>query len=399
MLLDISLQFLDDLKYTSVIRKDGGDFMAIVNIKDVLEGDVLGENLYKEGSLIIKRGNKLSKKTISKLKDWGFTSIEIIKGDEVNNPALIQEEKRESLLMQENEVKSHDSVPEVNILKKLFFSNLSSVGHEYRYGFALHDSKNYTWLEGLFIKFMSFSKVYRLMEKLKFLDDYTYLHSFDVFIFGSLFAKRIGLKNIEDFALGCLLHDIGKLDIPKDILNKQSALLSQSEHVEIRKHTIYGYHMLKHYNFSEYIASLAKYHHERVDGDGYPEGNQGDDISEDLKVISIADVYSALTLNRPYRDAYGSTSSAANLLNEFRDVENYYIYHFFRMLKIFPVNTIVELTDGTIAKVIGTNDKIPTFPALVDLDDAKQIEIPLNRDLDIKRIIRFGDKSRGQHKN
>src|SRR5699024_7881354 len=281
-----------------------------------------------------------------------------------------------------------DTLPDVSVLKEIFFSNLSNIGHEYRYGYALNDSNDYEWLEGLFIKFMSINKVSRLMKKLQDLDNYTYNHSFDVFIFGSLFAKRIGLNNIEDFSLGCLLHDVGKMDVPKDILNKQSKL-TPPEYDEIKNHTVYGYKILKSYNFSENIAALAKYHHERIDGSGYPEGIQGDEFTEELKVISIADVYSSLTLNRPYRDAFGSTSAEKILLNECSKIENYYFYHFFRMLNIFPLKTIVELTNGTKAKVIGANDKVPTFPVLQDVDTSNQIEIPLDRAVEVKKIIHF----------
>ncbi|MFK4998937.1 HD-GYP domain-containing protein [Bacillus sp. N9] len=115
-------------------------------------------------------------------------------------------------------------MPNILDLKSEFFNNLVNIGHEYRYGDALHKPENYHWLEGLFIKIMSNKTIYKLMKELESWDYNTYQHSLDTFILGSLYARALKIDDIEKFAIGCLLHDIGKLKIPNDILNKPCEL-------------------------------------------------------------------------------------------------------------------------------------------------------------------------------
>lgn len=235
---------------------------------------------------------------------------------------------------------------------------------------------------------MSNTTIYNYLKKIQEWDFYTYQHSLDVFILGSLFAKKLNLSNIESFSTGCLLHDVGKLKIPKKILKKPSGLNS-TEYNLIKNHTIFGYQIMKKLNFSEDIANLAKSHHERINGSGYPKGLKTTEIKTEVKLLSIVDVYSALTLNRPYREAYGSPNAQRILLNECKVVDDYYFHKFFQMLDIFPLDTIVELTNGTQAKIIEINDKIPHFPTLKNIYDTNKTEIPLNRSIKVKKIIKL----------
>lgn len=356
--------------------------MTVVNVKDLQEGDVLKEDLYRGGTLVLKSGTSLTKALISKLKHWDIPSVEIRSAEDEHH---VSDQNEQETKVVNN---SPDSVPSVSEIKNVFLNNLLKIGHEYRYGFALNDLVDYQWLEGLFIKFMSTRKIYKLLEKLKDWDYDTYQHSFDVFILGTLFAKKLKIDDIEQFAVGCLLHDVGKLEIPKSILDKSSKL-SEQEYESVKNHTIYGYRMLKQQDFPEYVANLAKSHHERVEGSGYPDGLKNAEIKEEIKVLAIVDVYSALTMARPYRNAYGSTVAVKMLLKERKMVEDYYFYTFFRMLDIFPLNAIVELTNGIHAKVIDTNDKVPSYPVLEDRYKSNRIKMPLDRSVKIKKIIRF----------
>ncbi|MFK4998936.1 HD-GYP domain-containing protein [Bacillus sp. N9] len=86
--------------------------------------------------------------------------------------------------------------------------------------------------------------------------------------------------------------------------------------------------MLKHHNFSEDIAMMAKYHHEQSNGSGYPEGLKHTQIKTEIKILGIVNRYSSLTLNRPYRQAYGSTIAQKVLINEYKLISNHYFYNF-----------------------------------------------------------------------
>ncbi|WP_461180322.1 HD-GYP domain-containing protein [Virgibacillus kimchii] len=353
--------------------------MPVVRVKDLEAGHVLKKDIFRGNILVLKKQTVLTEPMIWKLNLWGISTVDVysVKVEDEVHKQTDQETETEDV-----------AVPDVEEIKKIFFNNLLNLGHEHRYGFALNDAADYKWVEDLFIKLMSHKKIYKLIDKLRAWDDHAYQQSFDVFILGALFARKLKFKKIEQFAAGCLLHDIGKLEIPQSILTKSSKL-SQEEYELVKKHTIYGYDILKQQKFPEYVANLARYHHERVDGSGYPEGLKNDQIGEEIKAISIVEVYSSLTQVRPYRHAYNSTIAEAILLKECKMVEDYYFYTFFRMLDIFPLNSIVELTTGTQAKVIDTNESAPYLPVLKERDKSNPIEMPLDRSVKVDRIIKF----------
>lgn len=136
-------------------------------------------------------------------------------------------------------------------------------------------------------------------------DFYTFTHSVNVCVFGINFWQMLGLgdndQELQDFAIGCLLHDIGKSQISKNILKKPGRL-SKEETKIVREHPQLGYSLMKGY-LAQSSLNIILYHHERFDGTGYPEGRNMQDIPKEAKIASIADVYDALTTNRPYAGA------------------------------------------------------------------------------------------------
>ncbi|WKB37362.1 HD domain-containing protein [Terrilactibacillus sp. S3-3] len=157
------------------------------------------------------------------------------------------------------------------------------------------------------------------MDSLKQWDAYSYYHSVDdVFVLSTLLARHYRCESVNDFALGCLLHDIGKLGIPKSILLKKGKL-TENEYAIVMEHTTYGYHLLKKIGFPERVCKLAHSHHERLNGKGYPDGLTFMQLDRDLKIVMVADVYSALTLSRPYRKPMHATKALQILLRDSHD--------------------------------------------------------------------------------
>ncbi|WP_157950974.1 HD-GYP domain-containing protein [Peribacillus acanthi] len=275
-------------------------------------------------------------------------------------------------------------------LRMEFFNNLVSIEHQERYGHALHDLKEYQWLEELFVTIMSNATTRDLMFQVKEWDLYTYQHSFDVFLLSSLMAKRLGVVDIEEFSTGALLHDVGKIRIPQNILAKPGKL-TPFEFDVIKNHTVFGYLILLGHDYPESIAYLARDHHEKNNGTGYPTGLTGKEMPKHLPVLSIADIYSALTLDRPYRKAFNPYKAMEVLLKEYQCDDPYLFQRFFMLLGIYPLHSIVELTDGRRAQVIGTFEKRPFSPLVRILDD-KEETVVINRTLTVKRIIEFSQK-------
>jgi putative nucleotidyltransferase with HDIG domain len=138
-------------------------------------------------------------------------------------------------------------------------------------------------------------------------DEYTAQHSAAVAMYCRDIAMALGLPDEETEALhfAGLLHDLGKVGVPDAVLRKTTAL-DAGEWVLIRQHPDKGAEVLSHLAAYKDVADIVLYHHERLDGSGYPSGVTGDAIPEASKILAVADTYHAMTSNRPYRDARGS---------------------------------------------------------------------------------------------
>lgn len=135
-------------------------------------------------------------------------------------------------------------------------------------------------------------------------DPCTAKHAYNVENIAVQFAKKLGLsaQYIQDISTAALLHDIGKMAVPKQILNK-SGNLTVTEFEIIKKHPEDGFNFLKTIDQFDHIAEAILYHHEKFDGNGYPYGKAGEAIPLISRILAISDVYEAITSNRVYRKA------------------------------------------------------------------------------------------------
>ncbi len=135
-------------------------------------------------------------------------------------------------------------------------------------------------------------------------DNYTKGHSGRVAVYSKEIAKRYGYdeKRQEKIFMMGLLHDVGKIGVPDEVINKTEQL-SDAEITRIKKHPGIGGKILSNIEEMPELAAGAKWHHERYDGTGYPQGLSGDEIPEEARIIAVADAYDAMTSNRSYRGA------------------------------------------------------------------------------------------------
>ena len=135
-------------------------------------------------------------------------------------------------------------------------------------------------------------------------DNYTNGHSVRVARYSREIARKLNMseKEQEDIYYMALLHDIGKIGVPDEIINKTSTLTNQ-EYDVIKTHPVIGAEILKNMSALPHISMGARWHHERFDGKGYPDGLSGEDIPAIARIIGVADAYDAMTSNRSYRDA------------------------------------------------------------------------------------------------
>ncbi|MCM1499937.1 MAG: HD domain-containing protein [Clostridium sp.] len=145
-------------------------------------------------------------------------------------------------------------------------------------------------------------------------DQYTKGHSFRVAEYAKMIAARMGYndKTLENIYYIALLHDIGKIVIPEKILNKPGQL-TDDEYDTIKKHAQYGYDILKEIDCLPNLALGAGYHHERLDGNGYPNGKQAEEIPQIARIIAVADTFDAMHSTRPYRKSMQMENIVAEL--------------------------------------------------------------------------------------
>ena len=137
-------------------------------------------------------------------------------------------------------------------------------------------------------------------------DPYTAGHQRNVSQLATLISRKMGLssKEVEVIGVASLLHDIGKLDIPSDLLSKPRRL-TEVEYSLIKSHPQTGYDIIKNIEFPWPVGKLILQHHERLDGSGYPMGLAGEEIELGARIIAVADVLEAMSSHRPYRPALG----------------------------------------------------------------------------------------------
>lgn len=210
------------------------------------------------------------------------------------------------------------------------------------------------------------------MSELKNYDDYTYQHSVNVCALSVVLGISQGYSRfqLQDLGIGALLHDIGKIKIPLEIINKPAAL-SYDEYMEVKKHPFEGYAMI---NSLIHLPQGSLYgilqHHERIDGRGYPRGLSGNNIHEYGLIVAVADVFDSLVSDRPYRPGY-SNQEAMEIIERDRGTKlsHRLIDALFAHVDIYPAGSVVSLSSGDLAVVVKKNPRDARRPKLKLLFD------------------------------
>ncbi|MBU1488000.1 HD-GYP domain-containing protein [bacterium] len=218
----------------------------------------------------------------------------------------------------------------------------------------------------------NYKKAMVRLAALKSFDEYTFTHSVNVTVLSVVMGIELGLsrKELEELALGAMFHDLGKIKIGYQILNKQGSLTSK-EFERIKKHPLEGYKIVMNDPESSEITKLvARHHHERQDGTGYPDGLKEDQINNYAAIVAVADVYDALTADRPYRKALAPYEAMKTIIvGSKRHFNQKIVETFLDSMSIYPQGSFVRLNTGEMAIVTRTNRKAvirPVIKLLVD---------------------------------
>ena len=187
--------------------------------------------------------------------------------------------------------------------------------------------------------------LFALAKALEARDDNTSSHSLNVTRYSMLLGQHLGLHEEELRALsqGALLHDLGKIGIPDDILKKPGDL-DEAEFEIIKKHPMLTSDILGTLETSDHFSAIARSHHERWDGNGYPDGLNGEGIPLLARIVAIADAWDAMTSNRVYRDAM-SERIALNIMEKEKDWGQWDPYLIEKFIKLIRKENGLEPLD------------------------------------------------------
>ena len=265
--------------------------MHIQSLDKIELGSKLGKTLFtSDGRVLLGRGVELTLKYINRLRDFGFYSIFI--SDQFDNDVIVEDIIHDTTRL--------DAILQV---KNLFKNGLGENGHsdpiELKNGIENIANSIIDDIEAN-------SNLMVDLYSLKSFDDYTFQHSVNVSVLSIVLGIKAGLNGLElkELATAALLHDIGKMCIPFDILSKDS-ILTDEEYEIVKSHTNEGFSfLLNDANVSPKIAIVAYQHHEWNDGSGYPDGIDGKNMHVYSKIVALIDSYDALTSDRLYRKRY-----------------------------------------------------------------------------------------------
>lgn len=197
------------------------------------------------------------------------------------------------------------------------------------------------------------------LTQLKKRDEYTAIHSLNVCVLSITFGRALGLPTDElnIIGLGALLHDIGKMLVPLKILNKPGKL-TKDEFEIMKSHPGLGYETVRNdKNLSPEVLSIIRSHHERLSGNGYPDKLAEENITYYTKMVSITDVYDAITSDRVYHDGMTPHDALKSLYEWMPDnYDSELIQSFIRTIGIYPVGSVVELHTGHVGIVVKLNE-------------------------------------------
>ena len=272
--------------------------MRRVNTADLVPGMVTAEDVLSyNNQLILPKGLILNDKTITKL---AFYSILQVKVEDVT------EDVESSIDTEPSYTEKIRKSPEFIKFKKEFESDVDSfksvVNDVVERGAPLEIDKLMNHTLNILNPAWTSPNIFDMLHCMREYDDATYIHCMNVALICNVFARwlRLSEEEIQNATISGLLHDIGKTQIPDSIIKKPGKL-TDDEYNTIKRHPQEGYMMLKSSSLPDGIRNAVLMHHERCDGTGYPLGLTGDKIGDYAKIVSIADVYDAMTSARVYR--------------------------------------------------------------------------------------------------
>lgn len=230
--------------------------------------------------------------------------------------------------------------------------------------------------------------LFTMVEAVRAKDEYTHQHNVGVSVLATMLGKWMGLKENELtlLSIAAALHDVGKIKIADEILLKPDRL-TKDEYNEMKRHTIYGYELLKEApGLNPRVAFVALQHHEREDGSGYPLKLKASQIDPMSRIVAVADIFHAMSSTRPYHEALPFYEVVNRMrAGFFGELDPNIVSVFFRNMVRSMLGRQVVLTDGRFAEVVYINPHDDINPLVKVRDEF--IDLSREREIRIREII------------
>lgn len=337
--------------------------MRLVPINCVKEGSILAKTIYDTNStLLLSRGYRLTSVIINKIEESGILSVYI--NDEYSDNEIediIKPELRQKAVRTVKD--TYESIARVAAQTQTGGRN-KKLEMEKKSQYITSVSRLADYIVD---EIVSQKNVLINLVDIKSMDNYTYEHSINVTVLAIILGMELKYdrKRLMDLASGALLHDIGKVFIPKEILLKNGKL-TDVEYEQVKEHTSKGYEYIKNDPGISFVSSnIALQHHEKIDGTGYPYGVSGYRIHDYAKITAIADVYDALTSDRPYRRGVPPGDALELIMGSAgRHFDHKMVGIFMKKVVPYPEGTMVKLSNGDVGIVEEVNVEFPLRPKI-----------------------------------
>jgi len=355
--------------------------MRLISVNQCQPGEKLAKTIFtSKGTVLIGAGVTLTQKMLDRLKELNFTSIYIEDkqtDDLVVADVLSEETRREAMATITSVFQAFYSEP--GRWRQLFVHQ--DVGKKFR-----------QVMISVIDELKQNRSALNLLGIVCSVDHYIFSHSFHVALYTTSLGMKLGLSDREliEVGMGAMLHDVGMMAIPPDLLLKPGALTAE-EYELVKKHTEIGFELLRRQEeISLLTAHCAYQHHERCDGSGYPRQLTEEEIHPYAKILAVCDVFDALTTNRSYRPAV-LPHLAMEVL--FAGADKLFVKEiveaFYGTIALYPIGLTVRLTTGEEGVVVDYNRGAPSRPIVRILKNpageavSAPYEIDLSKHLDV----------------
>ena len=374
--------------------------IKVLKIEDLRPGMIVGKDVYSSSfdRLIAKENSVLTTQGINRLETFHIREISVKFPDKKKNENEDKEHETQLKQIEEGILPSNrtasEKMKQSDSFKQFYktFNESLRVTEKVMDDIAFRAAEiNSTLIDTMIDRVVNVSNngifIFDMLHCMRELDDLTYAHSMSVALICKVFGEWLCLPKSEVDALKMagFFHDIGKVKVPREILCKKDKL-TQSEYEIVKKHTEFGYDILKNKNIDQRVIMAALMHHEKCDGSGYPNHLERDQIDEFAKIVAIADSYEAMTANRCYREALCPFTVIEEFeSNALQHYEPKYILPLMEMIAQSYIGNNVVLSNGVVGEVIMLNKHNLARPIVKT--EADYIDLSRDKSLKIKQVI------------